>query len=98
MILKTPSRRASPRDAMAAPPKGFLLVRGARLAHLLPPCLHAVGDDAGGMHRRLAELGIASDLALHTLALALQRVAQALEFAQQPVDLAQGRAGDALHQ
>src|SRR6185369_7021860 len=98
MILKTPSRRASPRDAMAAPPKGFLLVRGARLAHLFAPALHAVGDDAGRMHRRLAELRLAGDFALHTLALALQRVAQTLEFAQQPVDLAQCRAGDALHQ
>ena len=44
---------------------------------------HAIGDDAGRLHRGLAELRIAGDLALDALALAVQQIAQAFQFAQQ---------------
>jgi len=36
-----------------------------------------VGDHAGRLHRRLAELGIAGNLPLHALSLGVQQVAQA---------------------
>src|SRR6185437_16483686 len=43
------------------------------------PLVHIVGDHARGLHRGLAELGVARDLALDTLAFGMEQVAQALE-------------------
>jgi hypothetical protein len=44
------------------------------------PLRHIVGDHARRLHCRLAELGIARNLALNALALGMQDITQALEF------------------
>jgi len=44
------------------------------------PLRDVVGNHAGRLHRGLAELGIAGDLALDALAFGVQQVAQALEL------------------
>ena len=57
-----------------------------------------VGDHAGRLHRGLAELGVARDLALDALAFGMEQVAQALELGDQILDLGKRGAGDALDQ
>src|ERR1700675_2788223 len=53
------------------------------------PLRHIVGDHARGLHGGLAELGVAGNLALDPLALGMQEVAQAFQFANQVFDLAE---------
>src|ERR1700681_2040241 len=53
------------------------------------PLRHIIGDHARGLHGRLAELGIAGDLALDALAFGMQQVAQAFEFGDQIFDFRQ---------
>src|SRR5207344_3401788 len=43
------------------------------------PLRDVVGDHAGRLHRRLAELGIAGNLALDALAFGMQQIAEAFE-------------------
>src|SRR6476661_5304764 len=62
------------------------------------PLLYIVGDHARGLHRGLAELGVAGNLALDALAFGMQQVAQALELSDQILDLGERGAGDALDQ
>src|SRR5262249_44548759 len=50
------------------------------------PLRHAVRDDLGRFHRRVAQLHVAGDLALHPLALAAQEVAQPLQLRDQLLD------------
>src|SRR5882762_7121429 len=59
------------------------------------PLCYIVGDHARGFHRRLAELGIAGDFALHPLALGVQQVAQAFQFGNQIFDFRERRSSDA---
>jgi hypothetical protein len=63
-------------------PSGVTQVLGGAL-----PLRDIFGDHAGGFHRRLAELGVAGDLALDALAFGVQQVAQALKLADQMLDL-----------
>src|SRR5437660_8985425 len=53
------------------------------------PLRDVLGDDAGRLHRGLAELGVAGDLALDALALGMQQVAQAFQFRDEVLDLGQ---------
>ena len=76
----------SVRSAVAKPVGGTL------------PLRDVVGDHAGGLHRGLAELGIAGNLALDALAFGVQQVAQAFQFRDQFFDFRQRGAGDALDQ
>src|SRR4051794_4739215 len=62
------------------------------------PLRDVVGDHARRLHRGLAELGVAGDLALDALALGMQQVAQALELRDQLLDFRKRSAGDALDQ
>ena len=62
------------------------------------PLRDVVGDHARRLHRGLAELGIAGDLALNALAFGMQQVAQAFEFGNQVLDFRQRGSGDALDQ
>jgi hypothetical protein len=62
------------------------------------PLRHIVRNQAGRLHRGLAELGIARDLTLDALAFGMQQIAQAFKFADQIFDLGERRAGDALDQ
>ena len=62
------------------------------------PLVDVVGDHARRLHCGLAELGVARDLALDTLAFGMQQVAQALEFRDQLLDFRKRSAGDALDQ
>jgi hypothetical protein len=45
-----------------------------------------VCDHAGRLHRRLAELGITRNLALHTLPFGVEQLAEALQFGNQVLD------------
>jgi hypothetical protein len=62
------------------------------------PLRDVVGDHAGRLHRGLAELRIAGNLALNALAFGMQEVAQALEFGNQLLDFRQRSTGDTLDQ
>src|ERR1700674_5480171 len=62
------------------------------------PLRHIIGDHARGLHGRLAELGIAGDLALDALAFGMQQVAEALEVGNQIFDFGERGSGDALDQ
>src|SRR5947199_4980813 len=62
------------------------------------PLRDVLGDDAGRLHRGLAELGIAGDLALDALSFRMQQVAQAFQFRDEILDLSQRGSGDALDQ
>jgi hypothetical protein len=53
------------------------------------PLHHIVGDHPGGLHRGLAELGVAGDFALNALAFGMQQIAQAFEFGNQVLDFRQ---------
>ncbi len=53
---------------------------------------HTFGDDLRGFHRGLAQLRILDDLALDPQTLALQMIAQGVEFVDQPLDILEGRA------
>ena len=57
-----------------------------------------VVDHLHGRDRRLAQAGIAGDLAADPVALALQKRADGLQFGDQTVDLGDGGAGDPLDQ
>src|SRR5207237_7314069 len=62
------------------------------------PLRDVVGDHARRLHRGLAELGIAGNLALDALAFGVKQVAQAFEFGNQLLDFRKRGAGDALDQ
>ena len=62
------------------------------------PLIDVVGDHARRLHRGLAELGIAGNLALDALAFGMQQVAQAFQFLNQLFDFRERGAGDALDQ
>src|SRR5262245_57243693 len=74
--------RASPacsRDEVMRPsPRSNSLGAGAVDGAL--PLRHAVGDDFGRFHRRVAQLHVAGDLALDAVALAAQEVTQPLQL------------------
>jgi hypothetical protein len=53
------------------------------------PLRDVVGDHPRRFHRRLAELGVAGNLALHPLTFGVQQVAQPFQFGDQVFDLAQ---------
>src|SRR6266403_2717776 len=60
--------------------------------------VHAFGDDLRGFHGRLAQLRVLDDFALDALALALQQIAQTVKLVDQPVDLFERTARNALKQ
>src|SRR6516225_11869452 len=62
------------------------------------PLRDVVRDHAGGLHRGLAELGIAGDFALNALALGMQKLPQTFELGNQVVDLRKRGSRNALDQ
>src|SRR5216683_4317578 len=87
---RSPRREAVDRRWFSSGSAVAKAVRGAF------PLRHIIGDHARGLHRLLAELGVAGDLALDALAFGMQQVAQALELGNQIFDFRQRRSGDAL--
>src|ERR1700737_585783 len=59
---------------------------GARAVDAALPLRHAVGDDPGRFHRRVAQVHVAGDLALDPVSFAAQEIAQPLEFGDQLLD------------
>src|SRR5262245_27826119 len=64
----------------------------------LTPMGQALCDDPGRLHRRLAQRGVADDIALDAVRLVLQPRLQGLEFVDKPVDLLDGIERYAFHQ
>src|SRR5262249_16017243 len=58
----------------------------ARAVDRALPLRHPVGDNLGRFHRRVAQLHVAGNLALHPVALAAQEVAQPLQLRDQLLD------------
>src|SRR5262249_4820455 len=83
-------------EAMRPSPRSNPL--GARAVDRALPLRYALGDDLGRLHRRVAQLHVAGNLALDTVALAAQEVAQPLQLRDQLLDFQHRRTRYTLNQ